>query len=99
MPYPFLSSLSLIIRRATKKVLFICQYLLSVANYALLNGLFFQLALKVIWHFDKLDFIGTNRNKAVNQLSLRVHTSQVAHQATAYPGFCCKISTPPWMGC
>ena len=29
-----------------------------------------------------------------------LHTSQVAHQAGAYPGFSVmSISTPPWMGC
>ena len=40
-----------------------------------------------------------------NYIHVSLHTSQVAHQAGAYPGFPSmheatrNISTPPWMGC
>ena len=29
---------------------------------------------------------------------ISLFTTQVDHQAGAYPGFC-SMSTPPWMGC
>ena len=40
-----------------------------------------------------LEYLGTEEH---GKLRLSLHTSQVAHHAGAYPGFC-NIS--PWMGC
>ena len=47
---------------------------------------------------------GVRKNLGSNYFRLSLYSSQVTHQAGAYPGFCSmrrvmSISTTPWMGC